>query len=252
MIRRPRARRRPTYERPKGFIVVYDILLIAGIAAFLVYRLFSVLGTRHGEERERQNPFSSEAAQKRAAQDAAAAPLSPQSQQTVVPLAGMDQLVDGKANADGRIVEGLNDIAAADRNFQIGSFMQGARAAFEMVVMAYSRGDLDTLRGLLSPKLYSDFEAGVKARAAAGHTNELTIHRMKAARIVEAHLGGTMAYVTVDFDVEETSVTRDSSGNIVDGDPDKIFSVEDVWTFTRDTRSSDPNWVLIETRAAEE
>jgi predicted lipid-binding transport protein (Tim44 family) len=233
-------------------IVVYDILLIAGIAAFLIYRLFSVLGTRHGEERERPNPFSSEPVQKRALQDTPAAPLSPSSQQTVIPLAGMEQLVDDKANADGRIAEGLNDIAAADRNFQIGSFMQGARMAFEMIVMAYSRGDLDTLRGLLSPKLYSDFEAGVKAREAAGHSNELTIHRIKSARIVEAHLGGTMAYVTVDFDVEETSVTRDASGNVVEGDPDKIFRVEDVWTFTRDVRSSDPNWILIETRAAEE
>ena len=230
---------------------MYDVLLIAGIAAFLVYRLYSVLGTRHGEERERQNPFAQDGTKKTTAQDLTAAPLTPSSQQTVVPLAGMDQLVDGTANQDGRIAEGLNDIASEDRSFQIGSFMQGARAAFEMVVMAYSRGDLDTLRGLLSPKLFSDFEAGVKAREAAGHSNELTIHRMKAARIVEAHLGGTMAYVTVDFDVEETSVTRDSSGNIVDGDPDKIFSVEDVWTFTRDVRSPDPNWILIETRAAE-
>ena len=68
---------------------------------------------------------------------------------------------------------------------------------------------------------------------------------------VEAHLGGTMAYVTVDFDVEETSVTRDASGNVIDGNPDRVFSVEDIWTFTRDTRASDPNWTLIETRAAE-
>jgi len=230
-------------------MTVYDVLIIAGIAAFLVYRLYNVLGTRHGEERERQNPFNGE---KRGLQDAPVVPLVPQSQQTVIPLAGLDQLVDGKANENGRIAEGLSDIAAADRNFQIVSFMQGARAAFEMVVMAYSRGDLETLRSLLSPKLYSDFEAGVKAREAAGHVSELTIHRMKAARIVEAHLGGTMAYVTVDFDVEETSVTRDAAGNIVDGDPDKIFSVEDVWTFTRDVRATDPNWILIETRAAEE
>lgn len=229
---------------------MYDVLLIAGIAAFLVYRLYSVLGTRNGEERERQNPFVQQP--KSPGGDMAAAPtLSPASQQTVVPLAGMDQLVDRDANQDGRIETGLSEIAAEDPYFEINSFMQGARAAFEMVVMAYSRGDLDTLKSLLSPKLYSDFEAGVKAREAAGHTNEVSIQRMKSARIVEAHLGGTMAYVTVDFDVEETSVTRDSSGNIVDGDPDKIFSVEDVWTFTRDVRASDPNWILIETRAAE-
>lgn len=227
---------------------MYDVLLIAGIAAFLVYRLYSVLGTRHGDEQERQNPFVQQP-KSSSADMAAASALAPA--QTVVPLAGMDQLVDREANQDGRIETGLSEIAAEDPYFEINSFMQGARAAFEMVVMAYSRGDLDTLKSLLSPKLFSDFEAGVKAREAAGHTNELSIQRMKSARIVEAHLGGTMAYVTVDFDVEETSVTRDSSGNIVDGDPDKIFSVEDVWTFTRDVRASDPNWILIETRAAE-
>lgn len=230
---------------------MYDVLLIAGIAAFLVYRLYSVLGTRTGDERERQNPFAPQKAQKPKAADMTAAALAAAPASTVVPLAGLDHLVDRDANQDGRIETGLSEIAAEDAYFEINGFMQGARGAFEMVVMSYSRGDLDTLKSLLSPKLFNDFEAGVKAREAAGHTNEVSIQRIKAARIIEAHLGGTMAYVTVDFDVEETSVTRDSAGNIVDGDPDKIFSVEDVWTFTRDVRSADPNWILIETRAAE-
>lgn len=230
-----------------------DILIFAVIAVFLIYRLNSVLGTRHGSERQRPNPFdpAQQAPAPREQMDGVTLDAEP-IRENVVPLGGLENHVAEGANQDGRIEAGLRDIAGADSYFELNSFMQGARSAFEMIVMAYSRGDLDTLRPLLSPKLYADFAAGVKAREALGHSNELTIHRIKVARIVEAHLGGTMAYITVDFDVEETSVTRDASGNIVEGSPDRIFSVEDIWTFTRDIRNSDPNWTLIETRAAEQ
>ncbi|MDY0008707.1 MAG: Tim44/TimA family putative adaptor protein [Bdellovibrionales bacterium] len=231
-----------------------DILIFALVAAFLIYRLNSVLGTRHGEERERKNPFDPAQAEKPAADNRDGAVIDGTAlheNENVVPLAGADRHIDASLNQDGRIETGLRDIAQADSYFEINTFMQGARGAFEMIVLAYSRGDLDTLQPLLSPKLFGDFSAGIKSRLAQGHTNEVTIHRITSARIVEAHLGGTMAYVTVDFDVEETSVTRDASGNIVDGSPDKIFSVEDIWTFTRDVRAADPNWTLIETRAAQ-
>lgn len=227
-----------------------DILIFAVIAAFLIYKLNSVLGTRHGGERERPNPFARppEAPAERLAAPAAAAvsdvPLS-----TPAPVPA--ELVDAAANADGRIDTGLAEIAAADVQFDAASFIGGAKYAFEMIVTAYSRGDRDTLRPLLSPKLFKDFSAGIEAREQAGHTSEVTIHRIKAARIIEAHLGGTMAYVTVDFDVEETMVMRDRDGTVIDGNPDRIFSVEDIWTFTRDVRSHDPNWLLIETRAVE-
>jgi predicted lipid-binding transport protein (Tim44 family) len=225
-----------------------DILIFAIIAAFLIYRLNSVLGSRHGGERERPNPFASKTErQVDAGQPTAAVPLP----KPVAPLAGFEAMIDMDANKDGRIETGLSDIAAADPYFDINTFMGGAKFAFEMIVTAYTKGDLETLKPLLSPKLYADFESGIAARNAAGHKSEVTIHRIKQARINEAHLGGTMAYVTIDYDVEETTVTRDSQGNVVDGNPDRIFSVEDIWTFTRDTRSNDPNWMLIETRAVE-
>lgn len=231
-----------------------DILLFALIAAFLIYRLNSVLGTRHGDERERQNPYDpASAPQKNDVQETLAqirehveAPKRP-----LAPLAGVEQLVDARENSDGRIETGLAEIAAADPQFEVNSFMAGARYAFEMIVGAYARGDRETLKPLLSPKLFADFNAGITAREKLGHTYEVTIHRIAKARIVEAHLGGAMAYVTVDFDVEETAFTKDAEGKIVDGSPDRIFSVEDVWTFTRDTRTTDPNWTLIETRAVE-
>ncbi|MCE9507697.1 MAG: Tim44/TimA family putative adaptor protein [Alphaproteobacteria bacterium] len=217
-----------------------DILIFAVIAAFLIYRLKAVLGTRHGNERPRQNPF--------AAKDAAArAPVAPKPELLKKP----PLITDYAADKDGRIAAGLEEITAADHQFDVNSFMEGAKAAFETIVTAYSRSDRSALKPLLSSKLYNDFDDGIKAREGAGHISETMIHRIKAARIVEAHLGGTMAYITVDYDVEQTTVTRDKTGAVVEGNPDRISSVEDIWTFTRDIRSSDPNWILIETSAAD-
>lgn len=230
-----------------------DILVFAGIAAFLVFKLMSVLGTRHGGERPRQNPFAPQKTPDE--KPGSGVVVDIQSVRPVVPAAlpaGIDGLISSEANKDGRVETGLLEIATADARFDVNSFMQGARAAFEIIVTAYAKGDAESLRMLLSPKLFNDFSAGIKSRAAAGHTMEIIVHRIKAARITEAHLGGTMAYVTVDFDVEETVTTRDSQGNIVEGSPDSIFSVRDIWTFTRDVRAADPNWTLIETRTAEQ
>lgn len=238
-----------------------DILIFAAIAGFLVHRLMSVLGTRTGAERERRNPFAPGEnlpgdRKQNVKKDAEASglvidmPLRPAAAAPLA-IANIDQLIDPAANVDGRIETGLAEIAAADPAFELNGFVSGARMAFEMIVTAYNRGDLATLKPLLSPKLYNDFAAGIRAREEAGHKSEVIIHRISAARVAEAHLGGTMAYVTVDFDVEETTVTRDAAGQVIDGNPDRIFSVEDIWTFTRDIRARDPNWMLIETRSVE-
>lgn len=228
-----------------------DILIFAAIAVFLVLRLNSVLGTKRGDERQRPNPFAAEPQTVKPASPANDVPVAAISDARRLSAEELNNVIALGNDGGARIREGLEDIAATDIYFDVTSFMQGAKYAFEMIVTAYARGDLDTLKPLLSPKLFGDFSAGVAARTAAGHTSEITIHRIKQAKIIDARLGGTMVYITVDFDVEETAVTRDAAGNIIDGHPDRIFSVEDIWTFTRDTRSTDPNWTLIETRAAD-
>lgn len=217
-----------------------DIVIFAIIAVFLIYRLNAVLGTRHGEERPRQNPF--------AAKEPPDHPLIVKKQKPVQKPA---QLISASANKDVRVDTGLDEIAEADPQFDTNQFMEGAKYAFELIVTAYSKGRRDELKPLLSPKIYADFDAGITAREAAGNTQETEIHRIKDARIIEAHLGGTMAYITVDYDVEQTTVTRDKTGTVVDGNPERITSVEDIWTFTRDLRATDPNWILIETAAPE-
>jgi predicted lipid-binding transport protein (Tim44 family) len=235
-------------ERKQVRHVHADILFFALVAAFLIYRLNAVLGTRTGAERERPNPF--------ARPDAPRAPaLPPHTPQPKADparqLAGAEAVVDTKANADGRIDTGLQEIAGADARFELSTFMTGAKAAFAMIVQAYNKGDLAALKPLLSPKLYGDFANGIAKRQEAGETAETIIHRIKAARITEAHLGGAMAYATVRYTVEETAFTRDRAGAVISGSPDRIVDVEDVWTFMRDTRSKDPNWTLIETQAEE-
>jgi len=227
--------------------VYLDILIFALIAAFLIYRLNSVLGTRHGDEQPRPNPFAAPEAQPRPLRT----PIALKPAAPAKMPANIASLIDPAANKDGKIETGLKEIVAADPSFDAADFMAGAKYAFEMIVAAYSKGDRERLKPLLSPKLYADFDAGIAAREKLEHASTTEIHRIKSARIVEAHLGGTMAYITVDYDVEQTTVTRDKAGSVIEGHPDHVTTVEDIWTFTRDTRSSDPNWILIETRAAE-
>jgi predicted lipid-binding transport protein (Tim44 family) len=216
--------------------VYLDILIFAIIAAFLIYRLNAVLGTRHGDERPRPNPF--------AGPEKPARPLPPLPPlTTVVPMRKFQQiaesghLIDHAANKEGQIAAGLAEIAAVDPAFDVEEFITGAKYAFDTIVEAYAKGDRKALQPLLSPKLYADFDQGITARE-AGQAASVK-HHIKSARILRAHLGGTMAYITIDYDVEQST------------DPGHVTTVEDIWTFTRDTRSSDPNWILIETSAAE-
>jgi predicted lipid-binding transport protein (Tim44 family) len=225
-----------------------DILIFAIIAAFLVYRLNSVLGTKQGDERPRPNPF---AADPKKSPRNAPVTLNMTVKKLPLPAADLSSILDAESNKDRRVETGLEEIASADPAFDAHEFMTGAKAAFETIVGAYSKGYTAALKPLLSEKLYKDFEASLKAREAAGQTSTTEIHRIKSMKIVEAHLGGAMAYITIDYDVEQTTVTRDRAGTVIEGDPERIFNVEDVWTFTRDIRSQDPNWMLIETRAAE-
>lgn len=226
-----------------------DILIFALVAAFLIYRLNAALGTRQGDERPRQNPFAAPEKKPQALQ----APIPFKSpQKKLQQTASLEQLIDAAANKDHRIERGLEEITAADTSFEPIRFMAGAKYAFETIVNAYNNGDRATLRPLLSPKLYADFDAGIKAREEEGRVAETQIRHIKDTRIVEAHLGGTMAYITVDYNVEQTTVMRDKEGNLVEGDSGRISSVEDIWTFTRDTRASDPNWMLIQTSTAEQ
>ncbi|SDE27550.1 Tim44/TimA family putative adaptor protein [Rhodospira trueperi] len=224
-----------------------DIIFFAMIAAFLVLRLRSVLGKRTGNEKPRRTPFDGQTTERGTHDD------------NVIDLPGRRRAGDGDEigtppHAAGRrfAAPGLDDVVAADPGFDPDAFLQGARGAFEMIVTAFAKGEKETLRPLLSDEVYKGFANAIDERDSAGEVMETELLSIKSVSVTEAALEDRIANVTVEFVSDQVNVIRDRDGKVVDGDPDRIAKVTDIWTFARDTASSDPNWALVATRTPDD
>lgn len=219
----------------------FDLLIFAILAAVLVLRLRSVLGRRTGHERPPQRPAPASARSETGADTG---------NDTVVSLPDKRRRGAETAGPTGDPVkDGLAKINAAEPGFDGDEFLTGARAAFEMIVNAYAGGDLDTLRPLLSDEVFDNFAQAVKERQDNKHTLETTLVGVRDAELIEASMEGRVAFLTAKLVSEQINVTRDATGNVVDGDPGQIATVTDIWTFARNTRSRNPNWTLVATDA---
>jgi predicted lipid-binding transport protein (Tim44 family) len=154
------------------------------------------------------------------------------------------------AGANKPLADGLLAIARADQGFDAKEFMNGARTAYEMIVMAFAEGNRNLLRDLLSPDVFQGFEQAIKTREMAKETIEQSFVGITSADMIEAELNGRIAQVTVKFVSELISAVRSAAGEVLSGDPKKIKEVTDIWTFARDTSQRDPNWRLVATQAA--
>lgn len=238
----PQNRRWQDTRMGEGFYF-FDILIFGMVAAFLVYRLRSVLGRRHGEERQRPNPFTPPP-------KAGQAP-APAESDNVVPLPDRGRPPEAPLPVETgpiSLEEGLRQIRAADPTFNEKHFLQGAKAAFEMIVKAFADGDTPTLRPLLADDVYDGFAEAIRKRQAAGETRETRITAFESVDLKEARMDGRHAMVTIRFITHQVDCTVNAAGDVVDGDPDEAIEVVDIWTFSRNTRSPDPNWLLVETR----
>lgn len=222
-----------------GGFAFFDIVFFAMVAAFLILRLRSVLGRRTGNEKP--DRWTTRAPQ----------PGRPEAADNVARLPDRSRRTDAEAElgaaAGSTLDAGLTQIRVADPNFDPSNFLDGARGAFEMIVAAYAQGDTATLRPLLSDEVYDNFAQAIRGRAQAKQTLETTLVGIKSAEIAEARMEGRTAIVVVKFVSEQINVTRDAAGNVVEGDPQAIATVTDVWTFSRNTRARDPNWLLVAT-----
>ena len=230
-----------------------DIIIFAAIAAFLVLRLRGVLGKRTGHERPPgYDPFRKDKTEGEESAQDKVIPLPDRNAQSEVPTAEeLEEAIAAEGAEPGSpVAAGLTQIKMADRGFESPAFVQGARAAFEMVVAAFAQGDTRTLRPLLSNDVYDDFAGAIKTREDADETLETTLVGISDAEIIEAELQGKTAFVTVKFVSEQVNVTRDSDGKVVDGDESHVSTITDIWTFARNTRSRDPNWTLVATRSS--
>jgi len=224
----------------EGF-AFFDIIFFAMVAAFLVLRLRNVLGRRTGNERP--PPREGFPPKPRDANE----PLP----DNVTRLPPREGDIEGKATpaaADKPPLEaGVTQIRMADPGFDPRGFVGGARQAFEMIVAAFAAGDTATLRPLLADDVFDNFAEAIRERQKAKHQLSTTLVAIREAEIVGARLEGRTAFVTVRFVTEQINVTRDADGAVVEGDPERATQVTDVWTFSRNTRSTDPNWALVET-----
>ena len=222
----------------EGFAYI-DILFFAMVAAFIALRLRSVLGRRTGHERRRSGGFGP-VRPNGAADNVVTLPERSTSQAEVdAELAGP---------ADKGVKAGLAQIRLADQRFDLQKFLGGARAAFEMIVESYAAGEKATLRPLLDDDVYARFERAIDQRQTAGHSLQTQLTAVPTTEVIAAEMRGRDARITVRFKSEQINLLRDAEGKVLDGDPETAVEVVDLWTFERDTTSSDPNWTLVETR----
>jgi predicted lipid-binding transport protein (Tim44 family) len=155
----------------------------------------------------------------------------------------------GIAEPGSDLALGLSAVAKLDSSFDAQHFLSGAKSAYEMIVIAFANGDRRTLNDLLSPEVYEGFETAIREREQRGEKVERKFVGIDKTEMVSAEVRNKLAHMTVRFVSQIISVTRDKSGAVVDGSPDKVADVTDVWTFARDTASRDPNWKLVGTES---
>jgi predicted lipid-binding transport protein (Tim44 family) len=215
--------------------VTFTIILLAMVAAFLGLRLYSVLGKRTGHEQE---PVSRQ-------------PLEGTPPLIRQPMMGGESspaLAQGDVSAiDLAAQSGLRSIVNADRLFDAGLFVEGAKSAYKLVLEAFWKSDKEALRFLCDDDVYDSFVEEIDRRAAKGEVLENRLVRIEEARIVDASFDHPMARVTIRFDADIAALVKDAEGNVIGGSMTDAVESHDIWTFMRDIKSGDRNWKLDET-----
>lgn len=211
------------------------LLFFAGVTAFIIFRLISVMGTRTGHEQRNNEVDALQRADRSRAADEALDEAS----------ALEDTPAPKPVSTNARVLR------EADPQFDEHDFLDGAKGAYEMVVEAFAVGDLKSIRPFIAPSVYNAFKGAVVARDSAGHRADLKFVGIDNAAIVESAVEGSEMSAIVEFASNQVRVTYDGDENVVDGDPNRIDLVKDRWTFSRKLSSRDPNWTLVATGGAE-
>lgn len=234
-------------------------VVFAILAIFVVWKLRSVLGTRTGNERPPYSPFD-----RRTPKDPNAAPADGTRGKVITLPGAADRAAlrptersleanrwKGYATPGSAVEAGLDLIKAEDPAFDAKGFMDGARAAYELIIQAFAKGEKDSLVPLLAPDVLEGFSRAITDREARGDTVETTFVGIDRAEIEDAQLRGGTEQIAVRFNTKLVTLTRDRSGAVIDGTPDQVSDIVDLWTFARDIESRDPNWKLVATETGE-
>ena len=209
-----------------------ELIILAGIAVFLFLRLKSVLGTREGFEKPRMQPKTD----------------SPKREFKVID-GGEDKDITDNVEKNSKSANALKIIKEKDENFTVNEFLSGARSAYEWILMSFEKNEMDDIRDLLSEEVAEAFDSVVEQRVSQGLTIEAEFIGVREMKLVDAdyNLKTDTAEIVVSFVGEITSVVKNASGEIIEGDSKQIKRQKDTWTFSKNIKSSDPNWLLVAT-----
>ncbi len=228
-------------------VMTLEIIILAAIAGFLFLRLRDVLGRRTGHE----NPsdYFGHAGSTQNGQD--------KNSETVIPFPGAEQAdptirhadIAAVTDLDGSIGQTLVAAKAHETDFDAQRFIEGAKAAYEMILMGFESGDKSTLRPLLNDDVYSSFAGVIDERAENDLSVDARFVGLRSTKIEDARLNEAekILHMDVRFDAEMIVAVRNSEGEVVDGDPTVVRRMNDLWTFERKLGDSNPGWLLIET-----
>ena len=215
-----------------------DILILAMIAVFIINRLRNVLGKKTGNESDivekftqRKNTFNE------------SEPDSVSNQK----VAKLNNNVKKNLHSNKKINSVINEILKIDDKFEISSFCSGAKKAFEYILTEYSSNNLKALERLVSKNIYKAFEDQINMRAKNKEKLEITVISVKDPEIKSVNLEKKyIAYFKLLFDSEQVQVTKNSNDEVIDGDSNQILQIKEIWTFSKNLKSKDPNWILEE------
>lgn len=214
---------------------MFYVIILAMVAGFLALRLYAVLGKRTGHEQPLPKP----------AEDRPAVVLAKR------PADVTAELRDVVARPiDVRAEQGLRAIVAGEPGFDVGQFLEGAKAAYRMTLEAYWRGDEAALADLAVPDVARAFGEAIAERRDAGHVLDNRLVTIEKAAIADATVSGGDARITVRFDADIAAITRDADGTVIAGSMTDAVETHDVWTFARRLKSNNPNWLLADTDEA--
>ena len=222
-----------------------EILIWAAIAGFVLYRLRSVLGRRTGNERPPRDSLSHESSPTGAQSDSVIA--LPKRSQAKHQMDSRMKAQSVGVDPNSPIADALSRIRVADRYFEPGEFLDGAKTAYAMIIHAFAAGDEAELKPLLSKDVMANFRRAISGRVSKGEAVDSHVADIIKADIKDAQLNGSSAEITIRFESDIVRCVRDSENRVIEGDPSEPSRVIDVWTFSRDVESDDPNWMLVAT-----
>lgn len=229
----------------------FSIIVFLALAVFVGWRLYSVLGTRPDRD-----PSAPPAPSRFAPRDVSPPPPPPPARdEQVIDVEPIEEAPPaerwkGVAEPDTPLARSLDAVADIESDFDAKFFLNGSKAAYEAIVMAFATGDRSTLKDLLSRDVFENFSHAIAEREKRGETVENTFVSLDKAVLQDVQVKGRTGQLTVRFESQLITVTRDADGKVVDGAADKVVTVNDVWTFARELGTRDPVWRLIATETA--